>query len=190
MSRGKPKNIRRKIAKEVPSIWEKALMSAFGDLADYEERSLIEGIIAEAEFRKSTGKPYMFSDIDGRIVAAFKKAVCNLDISFFVRCQEVLVWLRRGRPVADPLGTRVISVLMAMMSDPTSKEEITSPMVVEKLSPLFPRAIDYEPKDVRNVVKELGLGAFPLSKTKLWDGFKKYLEGRNQGAERGGGNKN
>jgi len=192
MAQGKPTGIRRKSAPGKASLIEKGMLSDMGDFMDHAEASLIKSIIQNEAFTAwlKEAAPDAYAgwvkcgrvsspDKDKEILDAFKKAVLTLDSGFFQRCQKAVEWLRGGQPVADPMGTKILSVLMSFMRDHSRRDKISSIDVVNELSKRFPRedGNDYDAKDVRAICRGLGL-TFPLYASALRRTHLEFLRGR------------
>lgn len=165
MSRGKPAGIRRKQAKEEAWIMDKLRFSKLPEHGETAECRLIESVHlqdAMEEWIRSEGLPNFANDVDEKILSAFKAAARTFDCNFFDRCKKAIEWMQKDRPLADPLAVKILEVLFVLMRKKRSDYPITSTHLVKELSRRYPLKQDYDDKHVRDVVKELGLGIFPL----------------------------
>jgi len=167
MSRGKPPRIRRKLSRSEPTLFGKRAIAELGDIAvAYEQYSLIHTLLVLEQLRPHRTKNNIFydwTDIDNQITTLFKAAVCALDTKFFDRCILIIKWFSEGRPPPDPRGAAILRVVFSISDEKPQNGKISSHEVAMRVQRDTKHELILEPKDVRDIWADMGMGKFPVS---------------------------
>lgn len=156
MARGKPKGIRRKLAKNKQKLSEKLAVSQVGEVAEHYEFRMIKTIEEHLKYgvpKQSPAMRFVRRLLQTHIGLMVMEAVANVDAGFFDRCRDAL-----QRPVPrDPSGVRVLEAVLQLATASGCRASISSGMILDEVQRRYPGEPPLDPKDVRDVLNGLGI---------------------------------
>lgn len=178
--RGKPKGIRRKIAKEKTSLDEKAALSKYGDVGEHPEIIDLWGAVMwkvwEHKYHEKNGvypnaepepKGHKIrnrirdedEELTAQLAQSMVDAIKSNNVEFFEMLAELARWNRDGKQPIDKKGH---DVLFAARILPRLGKKVTSTSVIKFLEDFHKKHLEdefpiYDGREIRRILKGLGL---------------------------------